>query len=281
MGMTAASKARQAPREGEGRTVVVTGASAGIGAAFARQFAREGFRCVLVARRRDRLELLARELQEQHRVEAVPLTADLSEPDAPRRIADTLAAQGLAVDALVNNAGYGVPGSFRSASWRTHADFLQVLVTSVAHLTHLLEPGMTERRYGRILNVASVAGLLPGSAGHTLYGASKAFIIKFSESLALEHAGDNVHVTAVCPGLTYSEFHDVTGTRALVSRLPRFVWMDADTVARQGYRAVMEGRPLLVNGPVNTALSSVMRLVPESLALSLMKWQGHRFRAEE
>jgi short-subunit dehydrogenase len=136
------------------------------------------------------------------------------------------------------------------------------MVTSVAELTHRLLPGMIARRYGRIINVASLAGLVPGSAGHTLYGASKALIIKFSESLALEAGSENVHVTAVCPGFTYTEFHDVNGTRELVSRMPRYMWMDAATVARQGYDAVMRGTPVYVNGRVNRTIALIMRYVP-------------------
>src|SRR5205085_424334 len=115
----------------------------------------------------------------------------------------------LQVDALVNNAGYGVPGSYTRVAWDTHATFLNVLVVSVAHLTHHFLPGMLERKFGRIVNVASLAGLVPAPAGHTLYAASKAFLIRFSEALSHESRERGVHVTALCPGFTYSEFHDV------------------------------------------------------------------------
>ena len=118
---------------------------------------------------------------------------------------------------------------------------LNVMVMAVSELTYRLLPGMIERRYGRIVNVASLAGLVPAPAGHTLYAATKAFAIKFSEALAHEGRPHGVHVTAVCPGFTLSEFHDVTGTRAQVSKLPSWMWMDAPTVARQGFDAVMDG----------------------------------------
>jgi short-subunit dehydrogenase len=264
-------------REGTGRTALITGASAGIGEALARVFAEHGFDVVLTARREERLRAVADDLRAKG-TRATYVTADLADPAAPAALCEELVRRGIAVDALVNNAGYGVPGFYRDCRWEEHARFMQVMVTAVLELTHRLEAGMTERRWGRILNVASLAGLVPGTAGHTLYGASKAFMIKWSESLALEHADDGVHVTAVCPGFTYSEFHDVVGTREKVRKLPRFMWMDAETVARQGYRAVMDGVPLCVNGPVNQALATVARLVPERVALSIMKAGSHRFR---
>ena len=146
----------------------------------------------------------------------------------------------LTIDALVNNAGYGVPGTYLASAWERHAAMLNLMVMAVSELTYRLLPGMIERRYGRIINVASLAGLVPTPAGHTLYAATKAFAIKFSEALAHEGRPHGVHVTAVCPGFTLSEFHDVTGTRAQVSKLPAWMWMDASTVARQGFDAVME-----------------------------------------
>lgn len=267
--------------DGEGRTALITGASAGIGAALARVFAEHGFNVVLTARREDRLAALASELSGRFGVVATPIPADLAEADAPRRLYDAIETRGISVDALVNNAGYGVPRAFRKAPWETHAAFMQVLVAAVLELTHRFEPGMTARRYGRILNVASLAGLLPGAAGHTLYGAAKSFVIKFSESLALEHANDGVHVTALCPGFTHTEFHDVAGLLGLKKRLPSPLWMDADAVARDGYRAVMAGEPLCVPGAVNRAIASATRLIPESLALKVMKSQSKRIRRAE
>ena len=265
-------------REGEDRTALVTGASAGIGRALAHVFAENGFSVVLTARREDRLAAVSREIQDRHGVRAETVVADLADPTAPARIFDELARRQIVVDALVNNAGYGVAGKFARSDWATHRAFLEVMVNAVAHLTHRFEPGMKARGYGRILNVSSLAGLIPGSAGHTLYAAAKAFLIKFSESLALEHAGDGVRVSALCPGFTYSEFHDVLGNRRLVSRLPSYLWMDAHTVARQGYAAVMAGRVLCVPGVVNQAIASVTRLVPEPVALRIMRRQAKRIR---
>jgi short-subunit dehydrogenase len=260
--------------DGKGRWALVTGASAGIGSAFAQVFAEHGFSLVLSARREDRLRELARELEDRHGVGTLVVPDDLADPLAPQRIYQACETKGVTVDALVNNAGYGARNSFSDAPWRDHAAFLQVLVTSVVHLTHLFQPGMVERGWGRILNVASIAGLLPGAPRRTLYGPAKAFVVKFSEALALEHNGDGVHVTAVCPGFTYSEFHDVVGNREQVSRLPKFLWMDADTVARQGYAAVMRGDPVYVNGAVNRAVSALSRLMPQRAARVLIRRQS-------
>jgi hypothetical protein len=141
------------------------------------------------------------------------------------------------------------------------------MVVAAADLTHRFLPGMVERGYGRIINVASLAGLSPAPAGHTLYAPSKAFLIKFSEALAHEVGKHGVHVTALCPGFTLSEFHDVNGMRASVSRLPRFLWMDAATVARQGFAAVEEGIPIYVNGRVNRVIATLVRYLPYRVLL--------------
>lgn len=247
------------------KTALITGASSGIGESFARIFAANGFDLALTARREDRLRALADELAKQYGIAAHVFPADLSRPGACAALADAVRDAGLVVDALVNNAGFAVPGRYAATHWEAQAGLLQVLVTSVAELTHHLLPGMIARRYGRIVNVASVAGMLPGFPGSTLYSGAKAFVIRFSQSLAHETRPHGVHVTALCPGYTYSEFHDVMGVRAKVSRFPRFMWMDADTVARQGYDAVMSGDIVYVNGRVYRAITLVSRLLPESL----------------
>ena len=203
--------------EGAGRTALVTGASAGIGKAFAELLASRGFGLILTARRRDRLEELAAALRQQHGANVHIVVADLADPASPASLVSDLDAHGLHVDVLINSAGYGVPGRLTSLPWETHGAFLQVMVAAVCELSYRFVPGMVERRWGRIVNVASLAGLLPAPAGHTLYAASKSFLIRFSEALGSEHAADGVHVTALCPGFTFSEFHDVTGTRDQVS----------------------------------------------------------------
>ncbi|MDB5449691.1 MAG: oxidoreductase, short-chain dehydrogenase/reductase family, partial [Phenylobacterium sp.] len=168
------------------RLALVTGASAGIGAAFARILARHGYDLALTARRADRLETLAEEIRLRSGVETLTVAADLADPDATDRILEHLAAHGRTVDALVNNAGYGLPGAYADTRWEDQQAFLQVMLHAPCELAHKVLPGMVERRFGRIVNVASLAGLVPGSAGHTLYGATKSFLVKFSQSLHLE-----------------------------------------------------------------------------------------------
>ncbi|MFN8920613.1 MAG: SDR family NAD(P)-dependent oxidoreductase, partial [Hyphomonadaceae bacterium] len=139
-------------------------------------------------------------------------------------------------------------------------------------------PGMQERRFGRIMNVASLAGHLPAAAGATLYGASKAFLIKFSQALNLENTDNGVHVSALCPGFTYSEFHDVNGMRDQVSTMPKWLWQDAKTVAQIGYDALEANQPVVVTGTTNKTIAAIGKLLPDGLALRLMKSQVQKFR---
>lgn len=259
-----------------GDFVLITGASSGIGAALARAWAGRGRNLVLSARRGDRLEQLAAELGAQVRCET--LVADLADPAAPAQMVAELARRGLEVDILVNNAGYGLPGSYLDPDWAAQQRFLQVMVTAVCELSHRLLGPMQARGRGGILNVASLAGLVPGSAGHTLYAASKAFMVRFSQSLALENRDRGVKVCALCPGFTYSEFHDVTGTREQVSRLPRWMWMDADAVARYGIDALEAGRIVAVPGRGNRMIRRVFELLPDRWALGLMQRRSRDFR---
>lgn len=260
---------------------LVTGASAGIGAAFAHALAARNHNLVLTARRVDRLESLAAELRQRHACPVTVLAADLADPTTPRTLCEELAERGLAVDWLINNAGYGVPGGFVANDWRTHADFLQVLLTAPIELAWRLLPGMRERGHGRIVNVASLAGHVPGTAGHTLYAPAKAFLIKFSQGLALENRGHGVHVCALCPGFTYSEFHDVTGTRTLMNKLPGFMWQSADDVATEGIAAVERGDVVYVTGHVNRFIKSMFKLMPDQLALRLSARQAKRYRTQD
>lgn len=265
---------------GPRRTALITGASAGIGLSFARVFAEHGFDLVLTARREDRLRTIAADLAQQYGVSVRTIVADLADPGAPKRIVGELTEAGVAIDALVNNAGYGLPGRYADTTWDDQARFIQVMMTACAELAHRVVPGMIARKYGRLINVASFAGLVPGSPGHTLYGASKAFLIKFSQSLGLETRRHNVHVTALCPGFTYSEFHDVNNTREMVSQMPRWMWLDADTVAREGYDAVMRGRFVHVTGRVYRTMLFFVRHLPESWVLRATLNQSRKFRRQ-
>jgi short-subunit dehydrogenase len=266
---------------GEGRvqrTALVTGASSGIGAALATVFAAEGFDLVITARREERLRALADRLSREHARHVEVITADLSLRDAPAELCAEIARRGVVVDVLVNCAGFGVPGAFLSSPWERHAGLLQVTVHAASELTHRLLPGMVERGYGRVLNMASLAALVPAPAGHTLYAACKALIVKFSEALAGEVWTSGVYVTVLCPGFTRSEFHDVTGTRGLVRRLPWWLWSDAESVAREGFDAVMRGTPLHVPGRVNRLIRVLSRLLPQRVLVGIGRLTAGRYR---
>ena len=204
---------------------------------------------------------------------------DLADPATPVQILDHLASHGRQVDALVNNAGYGHPGLYSSTAWEDQAAFLRVLLQAPSELAHRVLPGMIERKFGRILNVASLAGLVPGSGGHTLYGAVKSYLVKFSQSLHLENLSTGVHVTALCPGFTWSEFHDVNGTREQINRsTPDWLWLGADEVAETGFEAVEANRCISVPGAPNKAIAAIAKLLPDDWSLALMASQGSRFR---
>lgn len=263
------------------RLVLITGASAGIGQALAREFAANGWDLALTARREDRLRALADELKTQFGVDSLVIPADLSQPGAPEQILAAVEAAERQVDGLVNNAGFGLPGVYTSTSWKDQSDFIQLMLTSCAELAHRVMPGMQERGYGRIMNVASVAGLMPGSKGHTLYSSVKSALIKFSQSLHFEGKDHGIHVTALCPGFTYSEFHDVNGTRGLVSKLPSFWWLTSEEVAETGYEALQRNQAVIVPGLWWKFMTGLNQVLPVPASMWLMERQSKRIRRTE
>jgi short-subunit dehydrogenase len=259
----------------------VTGASAGIGAEFARQLAARGCDLVLTARREDRLQSMAEGLRAKHGIDVQVAADDLADPDAPARVVEAATRGGRAIDILVNNAGYGVPGRYDKVDWATHAQFMQVLVTAPLQLCHLVLPAMRGRGYGRIVNVASLAGLVPATPGNTLYGPAKAFLMRVSQALATENRAHGINVCALCPGFTHSEFHDVSQARGLVSKLPGWMWSEADDVVRQGLDAVERGQVVCVPGRANRAIKTLMDLLPDRVALGLVARRARHFRVRD
>lgn len=256
---------------------LVTGASAGLGAALARVYAANGWDLALTARRLDRLDALAAELGAAHGVEVLTVADDLADPAAPRRILDAVAAAGRRVDGLVNNAGYSNTQGFARDDWSRHQAFLQVMLHAPTELAHAVLPGMLERRFGRILNLASVAGFTPGTAGDTLYGPVKSYLIKFSQGLNLECGAKGVHVTALCPGYTWTEFHDVNGSRDKVSRAyPRWLWLTAERVAEDGFRACEANRPVVVPGRRYKLITGLLQVLPDDWTLNGARRHGRR-----
>lgn len=262
------------------RLVLITGASAGIGAQFARQYAARGWDVALTARRADRLQALALEIEERYKTQSVVISQDLAKPGAVDAILSELRETGRHIDGLVNNAGYGLPGTYFNTSWEDQADFIRVLFTVPCELTHKVLPEMVAHGYGRIINVASLAGYTPGSTGHTLYAAVKSALIKFSESVNAEAraAGHDIHVTALCPGFTFTEFHDVNGTRERTKSTPDWMWMQAGPVVEAGIEAVEQGQPVVVPGAVNKGMATLARVLPDPVGRAIMRGQSRRFR---
>ena len=259
------------------RSILITGASAGIGAALARVCAARGYDLILTARREGPLQALAEEVTAQHGVTVGIITTDLAESGAPAALVAAIAARGLKVDGLVNNAGFSRTTGFLATDPADHAAMIRVMLTAPVELSRLLLPGMVERNWGRVLNVASLAGQMPATGGDTLYGPIKSFLIKASQGLWLETQGTGVHVTALCPGYTYTEFHDVNGSREQASSAyPKWMWMDADRVARIGWDAVEANRPRVTPGVANNVLAALGGLLPDSLALKMVGGHARR-----
>ena len=239
-----------------GQTALVTGASAGLGVDFARLFARDGHDLVLVARREERLRSLAAEMEKQHGIKAAVCPADLRQPDAPGAIVAQLQQAGTQVSYLVNNAGFGSSGPFIERPAQDELDMIAVNVTALTHLTRLLLPDMVARGSGRVLNVASLAGFLPGPYMATYY-ATKAYVKSFSEALSEECRGTGVSVTVSCPPATATEFAKVAGNDK--SKLFQGPILTSEMVAAHAYRAMMKGQTVALPGLRSKVLAGSVR----------------------
>lgn len=247
-------------------TALITGASAGLGLEYARLFAADKHDLVLVARRKDRLDALAAELAAAHGVKVHVVAADLMEPAAAQQIVDAVAALGVTVEYLVNNAGFGTNGTFWELDAAKERGMIEVNVTALVALTRAFLPGMVQRKRGRVLNIGSTAGFQPGPymAG---YYASKAFVNSFTEGLAYELRGTGVTATVSCPGATATEFALVAGNEK--SKLFKMGAMTAAEVAADGYRAMMAGSPMVVHGLKNKFSAWSVRLSPRALVTAI------------
>jgi short-subunit dehydrogenase len=246
----------------ERKTALVTGASSGIGAELARVHARHGGDLIVVARRRARLDALKAELESAQGIAVHVLAKDLTQPDAAQQIYDELQTQGVPVDYLVNNAGLGHYGLFHEQPWAENETLIKLNILALTALTRMFLPQMVGRHHGRMLNIASMAGFVPGPL-QAVYYASKAFVISLSEALANELAGSGVTVTVFCPGPTETEFTrrpEMKGVRLLQWEVP------ARTVAEGAYDAMLRGKTVVVPGiPSKFVIHGLLRLSPRSL----------------
>ena len=239
-------------------TALVTGGTAGIGLAFARTLASRGHDICLVARDQQRLDAVAEELR-GYRVEVEVIAADLADRGQLARVEERLSDRSRPVEILVNNAGFGVPHRFSTGIIDAEQELLDVLVTAVMRLTHAALPGMVARGTGAIINVSSVAGWITGGT----YSAAKAWVTVFSESLAIELAGTGVHVTAVCPGYTRTEFHQRASMN--MSAIPDWMWLDTDAVVDKALKDVRKGKSVSVAGHHYRVLSLAAQYLPRPL----------------
>jgi hypothetical protein len=258
------------PQPAPDRTAVVTGASSGIGAAIARELASRGHQVVLVARSAGKLEELAIELHKSG-TRADVLPADLSDRAERAQLLDRVTALGLTPDVLINNAGLSTLGPVAKADPTAEVNMIEVDVAAVADLTTRFLPGMVERGRGAILNVASTAAFqpLPGQAG---YGACKAFVLSYSQSLAGELRGTGVSVTALCPGPVATNFVQTAGftQEEAESSLPKFMWEDVATVARVAVDGLARGRMVAIPGMANRVAATVSQVTPRRLLVPIL-----------
>jgi hypothetical protein len=251
---------------GPRRRALVTGASSGIGAGFVEALARRQWDLVLVARRRERLAEMAKRLRERQEIEVEIVAADLTEPADLARVVATIEAS--VPDLLVNNAGMGSLGEFAGLDPAREMAQIQLNVAAPLRLARAALPGMIARGHGSIINVSSLAGFQPMPFNAT-YGASKAFVLSFSEALYEELRGTGVHVQALCPGFTRTEFQEQAGMDA--SGVPGFAWMEVDEVVEASLHALERGELLCIPGSANRLLAAVQRAAPHALTRRLAR----------
>lgn len=253
----------------ERTAALITGASSGIGLELARLLARDRHDVILVARSEGKLREISAELQREHGVAAQVIVADLSKPNAPKEVWSAAIEKGIAIDALVNNAGFGVTGEFAETDLKTELEMIQVNVVAPTHLTKLVLPSMIARRSGRILNVASTAGFQPGPL-MAVYYATKAYMLSFSEAIADELRHTGVTVTTLCPGPTETSFAlsaKMTTSRLFTMSRP----MSAHEVARAGYEAMKLGKGLVIVGLRNKLLVQSARVTPRRVVTAIVR----------
>lgn len=257
-----------AAREGTGQTALVTGASMGIGVDLAECFAKDGYDLILTARSEAALKEVAARLATAHGIQATPITADLGVPGSGEKLAAEIAARGMAVDVLVNNAGYGLAGAFEGSDRASQLGMIDLNDRALVELTHIYWPRMLANKGGGVLNVASTASFQPGPL-MAIYYASKAFVLSFSEALWKEAEGSGVRVSCLCPGPTTSNFRERAGTGK--TRLARAGQpMSSAVVAGMGYRGWQRNRRIVITGARNALVARLVPFLPRRTVLGLV-----------
>jgi hypothetical protein len=256
------------------RTALITGASGGIGYELSKLFAKDHYNLLLVARREDRLNQVAGELRAEFNVTVNTITLDLAADQAVTTLFERLKGEGMAVDVLVNNAGFGVFGEFAEMQEEEVLGQVQLNVMALTHLTRLFLPAMISQRQGKIMNVASTAAFQPGPL-MAVYYATKAYVLSFSEALANEVAGTGVVVSCFCPGATDTGFQKRAGIEN--SRLFKKIGaMDVETVAADGYRGLVAGKTLVISGTRNWLVAESVRLAPRKWVTAVSRWVAEK-----
>ncbi|QIR41608.1 SDR family oxidoreductase [Tolypothrix sp. PCC 7910] len=251
------------------KTVLITGAANGIGYELAYIFAQNDYNLVLIDIMAQRLADVTEKIKQQFDIWVKPIVKDLSIKSSPEEIFAELQQESIQIDVLVNNAGFGIHGLFSETNLNTELDMLQVNLVTLTHLTKLFLKDMVSKGEGKILNLASAAAFQPGPL-MAVYFATKAYILSFSQALASELENTGVTVTALCPGPTESAFHERTGL-AGAKQIESNNMMDAETVAKIGYRALMEGKTVAIPGLKNKILAEMVRFTPRNLVTKIVK----------
>jgi short-subunit dehydrogenase len=244
---------------------LVTGASSGIGREFARLLAEKGHDVVLVARREERLRDLAAELEQRHRTRCLILPADLADPEAPERIQAAVREAEMSIGVLVNNAGLTPETRFLDQPWEWQAGVVHVMALAPLHLVYLFLPAMLERGAGHIVNVSSVGAWYTSTPTQTLYGATKAFVVRFTQTLGDEYPGRGVSFTAVCPGVTQTEILDMPVSGRAVKGVPQAFIDSPRKVAERGWEVAQAGGGVTVVGPTGKLTFAMLRFLPDRI----------------
>ncbi len=251
------------------KTALITGASGGIGLELTRLFARDQYNLILVARRSDKLEELKNELMSKYNIQVHLVCKDLAQLDAAADVYNFITQQNLDVYYLINNAGFGDYGFFWKSNWQKTSQMIQLNITTLTQLTRLFLPQMIAKKEGWIMNVASTAGFLPGPL-MSVYYATKAYVLSFSEALANELQGTGVRVSILCPGPTTSGFQDAA--QMSKSRLNKMkVMAAAEPVARYGYRSLFKGKTIVIPGFLNKMTPLIVRLLPRKMSTAMIR----------